>query len=1106
MKKYSLVFVIITFTLIFGQSVFALEPGTILYRSSNDGMMYGFNSKELIKQRYGVITNIYSGHTAVYIGKEDGVDYVVEALGTGVVKTPAKYFVNENNGETLVAAKIPSEASVWQRARAVAIAKYLASADLAYDFDFSSQKGPWSGDWTCVGLSEKIYESANANNPERLGALEYDARYYAVDITPDGFDEDSLYNEQGDCFSTRREFSKIARRVTTILPAPEILGFNAGKEYDGGRYLFIPYTQAKQKSLVDVPVDIDLSEDFEDENIRGRVSNLGIILKWSLIDNPYSSVKSVTSKIAKEVKYLFSGQDENTSLVWSGDEEPVLLASNDNTDISNDKEINSITKNNTSNLKVTEPVSVTPATKTDKAEDLETEDADVKEEYEPNNQGAAIDDVFNAVRPIVAVTNQEQGKSSVIVATTSPKTVSEKSVSIWSPVAKKIESSTIATTSTTTVKASTTPENEIDSKPLTLVISRLHTFGDDDWLELWNYGEDDIDLAARKIRLEKSKTAADPGIFLRFDSTADATFPGGTVIRAGEAYRIVRDDASADLRSAAQAIATRADFTLMDNAYTVYLAAGVVSSSEDEDIIDYIGYGAAKYFEGAAPAPALTEGYLLRRKADVNTQLSEVLNNGSKANWAPKYDSDNNNRDFLLWPLGGVIPTTPDDEEEEDEDEEENDNNNSGNNSSSTPFTLMPGVNSTDLLRLWSFDDCQGSSSVDMISKKTATALTGVGLWDIGRWGCGQKLPYSPIALTANFEPALSGEAFSLAFQFKGDGVYSNPYLVLENLASGVNLRLDMYSTMMEFHGFPGLEGRYQGPDYMDNKWHQAILVWNAADGNWGLYVDGLEIFHSDFSGLAPGFDQLRFGAVAGDLVIDDLAVWNRALGASEITTLAEQKQPFNPQIEREAPPTISLLHSWNFNEATSTTAHDAVGNINWVLPAGSIVYNGVSGRALNSPFLEIPYQLSLPAISTNNYSFSWWWQNTASLPYSGQFHLHFKEGDKLLAALGSDNWRQRLYVNGEEDIWAEGHEVLPADNLWHHLALVYDNYRYLWQLYVDGNLKLESWRLPPPTGSEIDNISLSSSDNEYKIDNFKIWQGSLDAAKVEAEYQNEKP
>jgi len=49
---------------------FALEPGTILYRTSSDGKMYGYSSKELIKEKNGIISNIYSGHAAIYIARK----------------------------------------------------------------------------------------------------------------------------------------------------------------------------------------------------------------------------------------------------------------------------------------------------------------------------------------------------------------------------------------------------------------------------------------------------------------------------------------------------------------------------------------------------------------------------------------------------------------------------------------------------------------------------------------------------------------------------------------------------------------------------------------------------------------------------------------------------------------------------------------------------------------------------------------------------------------------------------------------------------------------------------------------------------------------------
>ncbi len=1100
----------------------AMMPGTLLYRTSSHGQMYGYSSRDLLKEKFGLITNIYSGHAGIYIGQEEGVDYVVEALGNGIVKTPAQYFVNENNGEKLVAAKIPTKATSWQRAKAVALAKYLASADLGYDFDFSAQKGPGSGDWTCVGLTEKLYESANADNPERLGALEYNQQYYAVNITPDGYDRDSLYNDQGDCFSTRREFSRIARRSDILLPAPEKIGYDAGKEYNGDRYIFIPYTQALQTSLKDETVDIDLSSVFPEEAIRGKVSNLGLILKWSLINNPVSSVKKIAGVFVEGWNDLFSDKKQTEELTW--DESPASALKLQSETISGNENIEAADANKSSFSAAVNPaLSTTLPAKTIKKTTAKNKKTVAAVTADKNNQSlvgsepASISsgqDIFSTARPAVADSQKNTDTAAVNSQTNSSASIpvktaaSKKNVALWSPVAAKLTSTTAKTTTTDTKKTKPKATSTVKTKteaPLTLVISRLYTIGDDDWLEIWNYGEEDIDLAARKVRLEKSRTAADPGIILRFDVGTDASFPGGKVIRAGEGYRIVRNKAAADLRAAAQAIASRTDFNLADSGYTIYLASGPVSSANDADIIDFVGYGQAKYFEGAASAPADITGYLLRRKADAGTQLAEILADGEKANWPPLYDSNNNSRDWLLWPLGGVIPEPVEEDEEDGEDEDDNvdeDNNNEqGNSASSTPFTLLPGVDSSGLWRLWSFEECRGSSTAEMISGKMSAALSTPGTWTVGRWGCAQAPPYRPTALEADLDPLLSGETFTLAFQFKGDGDYANPYFYLSNTEENIALQLYLYNTMMEFHGFPGLEGRYDCSSYMDNAWHQGVLVWNAGGGYWSLSFDGQEIFHQDFSGLAPGFNRLTIGAVAGLTLIDDVALWNRALSQAEIKNLAVAAQPFNPQPERETPSELQLLHAWNFDEASGTVAHDSVGGLDWSLPANALVYDGLSGRGLDWPPLDTKYQLSLPAWAADDFSASWWWQNTAPAGFSGRMQLLLKEGDESPVNFSMNNWRQQLNGN----IWSEGYEVLPKDDLWHHLALVYDDYRYRWQLFVDGKLKLEKQDLPLDI-TNLDGLSLATEVTGFKLDNLKLWQGSLDAAKVLSEYEAEKP
>ena len=285
----------------------AMPIGTLLYRSSSNGNLYGYNTSELVSVKNGIIRNIYTGHVAIYVGQENGVHYIVEAMPDGIIKVPASYFLNSQNGEKLIGAKIPKDLTETQRMKVAELAKNIADNNHAYDFSFKKQKGPNSGQWTCVGLVEKIYESANMANPLDLRGLQYDSRFYGVDITADGFDNFSVLSENnGDCLSKNLEFSKIEANNRTILPWPEIYGFNAGLEYQGERYFFFPITQYWQNSLEDVVVDIDLESGFFDKDIRGKAPNLAMIFKWSLINNPVSAI----NRVIKNISETFSSDKE----------------------------------------------------------------------------------------------------------------------------------------------------------------------------------------------------------------------------------------------------------------------------------------------------------------------------------------------------------------------------------------------------------------------------------------------------------------------------------------------------------------------------------------------------------------------------------------------------------------------------------------------------------------------------------------------------------------------------------------------------------------------------------------------------------------------------
>jgi len=271
-------------------NAFALPWGSILYHTSEDGKMYGYNNFE----SSFLSGQIYPGAVGIYIGKgqKTGIPLVVEVDYGEVRIIPAKYFVDMDKGEEFVAAKIPEDFEYNHKIAKSIMRKIISQEHELFDYTYGNQKGPQSGEWTSVGFVEKIYESTNAPHltyhPEPL--MNYS--HYAINITPDGFDSQSEINESRDCFSLSQEFSKIhklgkgdfwerfafqefqdiIRMVKTKIDINKILQINIfGRDYDGDRYFFFPATQLNQSNLKNVPIDIKIAS-FGKSQLAGAFS------------------------------------------------------------------------------------------------------------------------------------------------------------------------------------------------------------------------------------------------------------------------------------------------------------------------------------------------------------------------------------------------------------------------------------------------------------------------------------------------------------------------------------------------------------------------------------------------------------------------------------------------------------------------------------------------------------------------------------------------------------------------------------------------------------------------------------------------------------------
>ncbi len=304
----------------FDESIMPL--GTLLYKTSGEGLLYGYNTNQLVEIKKGILKDIYCGHVAIYIGKVNGEPMIVEAVPKGVVAGPLKYFLDKGGTAKFIGAKIPStllgEKNLFLRKKIAQLAYLLAQLNLKYDFDFRQQKGPKSGQWTCVGLTEKVYESVKKFENIKLekgrdiiiNVLEYNPSFYSFDITPDGYDKTSIYNQTTkDVFSSNYEFSKISPRLTTLFPLPEVAGgSNCGRLYQGERYFFFPYTQFLQPTLIDVSLSPEAKEKiqsyYSEEVIKlykGKTPVLKVFYLWTR-NNIVSTAESIAIQTGKQIQ------------------------------------------------------------------------------------------------------------------------------------------------------------------------------------------------------------------------------------------------------------------------------------------------------------------------------------------------------------------------------------------------------------------------------------------------------------------------------------------------------------------------------------------------------------------------------------------------------------------------------------------------------------------------------------------------------------------------------------------------------------------------------------------------------------------------------------
>ena len=1104
----------------------AMPPGTLLYRTSSNGKMFGYSGDPLIYSEKGIIKDIYAGHAAIYIGQENGEDYIVEAMNGGIVKTPAKYFVNRADGETLLGAKIPIDATPLQLAKVVALAKSLASSGLAYDFDFKTQKGPKSGEWTCVGLTEKLYESANIANPNNLNALEYDPDHYAVNITPDGFDNYSIANASGDCFSRDREFSLIARRKDLIVPAPELIGFDVGLVHNGERYIFLPYTQFLQPSLKNVAVDIPVVSSFVDNAVRGSLDVKALVLRWSLINNPVSSLKNIAGQvkdyivkaadkvgaiankvgdIAKNIGAKIFGSDSGTALVLDNQSLKNTASTTAAKKTTAKKTTTAAKTNSAGNLPKVTVNKAAAKTAVVVASSSKTATGSTKTSSSTKSKSTAKSVKVNT-------------KTNTSVTAASSSSSSSSSSALASYYAPAVSSSAANSSSTANANDSATnnPTTVADSWPKLARINKIYATGNNDWVELINPTDHDFDLAAVGYRLEKAKTADDPTLIMRIGNAEDGSYPGGTIIKAHGTYLIVRDDADDFYRAKADAIATRDEFNWPGSGYTLYLGVDAISSSTDPDIIDAVGFGAdATYFQGSAPAPEITDNYVLNRiavngnnSADFNLILADdpaaiaaVINSNS--------NNDNNatSTNNVATSTDNIATSTEDMATSTDE---------TADTSDATDDTSDDAATSTDDIATSTDDIATSTSDIATSTAETATSTdavdSGSGAADTG------TAEINKIYATGN------NDWVELFNPTDNDFDLATAEYRLEKTKTAQDPSLIMRIGNTEDGSYPGgtiikahdkyLIVRDDADDYYKSQ-ADAIstrdeFVWTGS--GYTLYLGKGPISSSTDPDIvdAVGFgaDATYFQGSAPAPEITDDYILNR------VAMSGDNHLDFNLILADDP----SIAASADTDNATTTTATTT--NADLFVPPTPIVSSGLtnlwhfdecygSGRwavgkwgcAREIGYVYDKFSAPLaPAVDLNNFSVSFYYHKSFDYPRA-DLRLTDNQGDTLRFAIEP----AMVTIEGLPNSKWRYYPIIPFnDNLWHKATLVVNQAEDYWAVYLDDKQVIaESFfaRLPSMT-----NIEIGGDCGSVLIDELAIWSRALGDTEIAANYQADAP
>ena len=372
---------------------------------------------------------------------------------------------------------------------------------------------------------------------------------------------------------------------------------------------------------------------------------------------------------------------------------------------------------------------------------------------------------------------------------------------------------------------------------------------------------------------------------------------------------------------------------------------------------------------------------------------------------------------------------------------------------------------------------------------------------------------------------------FSISFWLKGDAAWtpstddsimgaSNAFIWNEGFgiywtnATTIRCFVDLYSTT------PAVEMTVVAED-----WNHIVMTWDGADIK--AYLNGslasTRAHSAALTGLANDFFASFIGNHGGgEQTIDELAIWSRAISASEVSgiyavqgvgpllvpsgsTVDNAPIPF-PDNGATTPLNMTdNVALWHFEGNANDTSGD--GN-NGTVSGATQVAGKVGSNAYSfdgiSDYIDVGSNF---AYTTEDFSFSFWVQEGAS--QSGFVNIFGNQSGGwpwkgfCLENDSSGSHSYRIVVGGMS--WTFGPAVALTPGVWTHLAITRSG--TIVSIYRDGVLAATSNGFPSPFPAAV--IPMYLGANQYWgnywngiLDEFAIWERALGAIEVFSIYK----